>query len=85
VFATTILAMLPTMMFSGMIQPTSTLETGGRFVGSLWPATYHMHLSVGVFTKGLGIAELTRDLIKLAIFGPVFVGLAALFLKKQEA
>jgi len=84
VFATTILSMLPTMMFSGMIQPTSTLEGGGRFMGSIWPATYQMHLSVGAFTKGLNFTDLTDDLFALAIFGPVFVAIAAAFLKKQE-
>lgn len=85
VFATTILSMLPTLQFSGMIQPTSTLEGGGRLIGAIWPATYYMHLSVGAFTKGLGVSELTPDLIALAIFGPVFIALAAIFLKKQEA
>lgn len=85
VFATTILSMLPTLQFSGMIQPTSTLEGGGRLIGALWPATYYMHLSVGAFTKGLGVSELMPDLIALAIFGPVFIALAAIFLKKQEA
>jgi ribosome-dependent ATPase len=85
VFATTILSLLPTMVFSGLIQPTSTLEGGGRIVGSLWPATYYMHLSVAAFTKGLGLSDLTADLFILAAFGPVFVVIAAVFLKKQES
>ena len=84
-FGTTIVAMLPTMQFSGMIQPVSTLEGGARIAGTIWPATYYMHLSVGAFTKGLGFADLTPDLVALAIYGPAFVALAALFLKKQEA
>lgn len=84
VFATTILSLLPTMVFSGLIQPTSTLEGGGRIIGSLWPATYYMHLSVAAFTKGLGLSDLTVDLLILAAFGPVFVVIAAAFLKKQE-
>ena len=85
VFATTILSLLPTMQFSGLIQPTSTLEGGGHLVGTIWPATYYMHLSVGAFTKGLGFADLTPDLFALMVFGPVFVVIAAVFLKKQEA
>ncbi|TCO69448.1 ribosome-associated ATPase/putative transporter RbbA [Rhodovulum euryhalinum] len=84
VFATTILAMLPTQQFSGLLQPVSTLEGGSRFIGQVWPATYYMHLSVGAFTKGLEFRDLTRDLIALACFTPVFVAVAALFLKKQE-
>lgn len=85
VFATTILSLLPTVQFSGMIQPTSTLEGSGRLIGTIWPATYYMHLSVGAFTKGLNFSDLIGDLIILAIFGPVFVVMAAAFLKKQEA
>ncbi|MDX2412371.1 MAG: ribosome-associated ATPase/putative transporter RbbA, partial [Woeseiaceae bacterium] len=85
VFATSILSLIPTINFSGVVQPTSTMEGAGHLIGSIWPATYYMHLSVGAFTKGLGFSDLTQDLIVLAIFGPVFVGIAAAFLKKQEA
>ena len=85
VFATAILSLMPTINFSGMIQPTSTLEGAAHFIGSIWPATYYMHLSVAAFTKGLNLPDLTDDLIVLAIFGPVLVAIAAVFLKKQEA
>ncbi len=85
VFATAILAMLPTMQFSGFIHPVSSLEPTGQLIGSLWPTTYYMHLSVGAFTKGLGFSDLTRDLVALACFIPFFIIVAALFLKKQEA
>ncbi len=85
VFATTILAMLPTIQFSGMVQPTSTLEGAGQLIGSAWPATHYMHLSMGAFTKGLQFGDLIGDLGLLALFGPIFVALTAAFLKKQEA
>jgi ribosome-dependent ATPase len=77
--------MLPTMQFSGMLQPVSTLEGAARIMGTLWPTTYYMHMSVGTFTKGLGISDLTTDLLALAAFVPVFILIAAIFLKKQEA
>lgn len=85
VFAGAILSMMPTMQFSGMIQPVSTLEGGARIIGQFWPTTYYMHLSVGAFTKGLGVPALFNDLFALAMFGPVFILIAALLLKKQEA
>ena len=84
VFAGAVLSMLPTMQFSGMMQPVSTLEGGARVIGSLWPTAYYMQISVGAFTKGLGWRDLTADLAALALFLPVFLLLAALFLKKQE-
>jgi ribosome-dependent ATPase len=85
VFAAAILSMMPTMLFSGMMQPVSTLEGGARIMGTLWPTTYYMHLSVGAFTKGLGVGDLMPDLFALTAFIPVFILIAAALLKKQEA
>jgi ribosome-dependent ATPase len=85
VFATAITTMLPTIQFSGLLLPVSTLEGGARVMGSLWPTTYYMHLSVGAFTKGLGAGNLLPDVVALALFVPVFTLLAVFFLKKQEA
>ena len=73
------------MQFSGMIQPVSTLEGGARIIGTLWPTTYYMHLSVGAFTKGLGFRDLIPDLLALAAFIPIFTVVAAALLRKQEA
>ncbi|MEL7281454.1 MAG: ribosome-associated ATPase/putative transporter RbbA [Pseudomonadota bacterium] len=84
VFAAAILSMLPTMSFSGLIQPVSTLEGGARTMGSLWPTTYFMQISVGTFSKGLSLADVRNDLIILAAFFPAFFGLSLLALKKQE-
>ncbi|MDO6593768.1 ribosome-associated ATPase/putative transporter RbbA [Neptuniibacter sp. 1_MG-2023] len=85
VFATAILSIMPTINFSGLVQPTSTMEGGGHLIGLLWPATYYMHLSVAAFTKGLSFSELMGDILLLAVFGPILVIIAATFLKKQEA
>lgn len=85
IFATAILSVMPTIQFAGMIQPTSTLEGAAHFIGSVWPASYYMHLSVAAFTKGLGLSELQGDLFVLALFAPILVIVASAFLKKQEA
>lgn len=84
VFAGAVLSMLPTMQFSGMMQPVSTLEGGARIMGSFWPTTYYMKVSVGSFTKGLGFDDLSTSLIALALFAPGFLVAAAFFLRKQE-
>ncbi len=84
VFATMILAMLPTVQFSGLIQPVSTLEGAARVMGQLWPTNYFMQMSVGAFNKGLGFGALGPNILLIAVFVPVFVGVAALLLKKQE-
>lgn len=84
VFAAAVLSMLPTMQFSGMMQPVSTLEGGARLMGYLWPTSYYMQISVGAFTKGLGFGDLYLDLILLALFAPAFLVLSLFFLSKQE-
>ncbi len=84
VFASTILSVMPTLQFSGMMEPVSSLEGPARLLGTFWPTTWYMAISVGSFTKGLGLAELSGALIRLAAFGPVFTALAILGLRKQE-
>ncbi|MHA6234445.1 ribosome-associated ATPase/putative transporter RbbA [Pseudomonas fluorescens group sp. PF-69] len=84
VFAGAVLSLLPTMQFSGMMQPVSTLEGGARLMGSIWPTSYYMHMSVGAFTKGLGFSDMATDLLTLALFCPTFLLLSALLLRKQE-
>ena len=84
VFATTLAALIPTIQFSGLLQPVSTLEGGARVIGDFWPATYFLHLSVGAFTKGLDWTTLAPDLLALGCFGPALTAIAVLSLRMQE-
>jgi ribosome-dependent ATPase len=84
VFVTAILSILPTVQFSGLSQPASTLEGGAQTLGKFWPTTSFMNISVGSFTKGLSWSELSQDLFYLSLFIPAFLGLSMWFLKKQE-
>ncbi|WP_415233525.1 ribosome-associated ATPase/putative transporter RbbA [Pseudorhodobacter sp.] len=84
VFAAAILSVMPTLQFSGMITPVSSLDGAARIMGTFWPTTWYMGISVGTFTKGLGLSELSGHLLRLAAFGPVLTGLAILALRKQE-
>ena len=83
-FATVIASVVPTIQFSGLLQPVSTLEGGAQTIGSLWPSSYFLHLNVGAFTKGLSWEALGPDILALACFGPVFTVIAALSLRAQE-
>jgi ribosome-dependent ATPase len=84
VFAAAVLSMLPTLQFSGLMQPVSTLHGAAKVIGSMWPAAYYLHMSVGAFTKALGFSDLRRDLLALFLFTPAFLAISALLLKKQE-
>lgn len=84
VFVTAILTIVPTIQFSGLLQPVSTLEGGARIVGSIWPATYYMHSSLGAYTKGLAPRLMVPDLVFLACSIPVLLGISLAGLRKQE-
>jgi ribosome-dependent ATPase len=84
VFVTAILTIVPTIQFSGLLQPVSTLEGNARLVGLVWPATYYMHSSLGTYTKGLRPALMLGDLLFLAGCIPVFLAISYIGLKKQE-
>jgi ribosome-dependent ATPase len=84
VFVTAILTIVPTIQFSGLLQPVSTLTGSARVVGSIWPASYYMHSSLGTYTKGLGPGLMLGDLLFLAGCIPVFLALSFLGLRKQE-
>ena len=64
--------MMPTVVFSGMVQPVASLEGGARMIGLSWPTHYYMYISVGAFTKGLGMGQLAPELPWIALFIPVF-------------
>ena len=84
VFVTAILAMTPTIQFSGLLQPVSTLMGKAKLIGSLWPTTYYMHSSVGAYTKGLRPGLMMQDIVFLAFCIPIFWAVSMLGLKKQE-
>ncbi|WP_439156318.1 ribosome-associated ATPase/putative transporter RbbA [Yoonia sp.] len=83
VFAAMVIMMMPTVVFSGMIQPVASLEGGARIIGLSWPTHYYMYMSVGAFTKGLGVGQLAPEIPRIALFIPVFMIPALLLLRKQ--
>ena len=85
IFATPILAMVPAMNFSGMLTPVASLATPARIFGMAFPSVWFQQISVGTFTKGLGLAELWYNDIFLIFFAVVYIAAACLALPKQEA
>ncbi|MET4699531.1 ribosome-dependent ATPase [Constrictibacter sp. MBR-5] len=83
-FGTAIGTMLPATQFSGMTQPVSTLEGSAALIGQVFPTSYFMSVSVGAFTKALGLVDLIPELLALAVFFPVLAIASALLLPKQE-
>ncbi|MDL2406795.1 ribosome-associated ATPase/putative transporter RbbA [Rhizobium calliandrae] len=85
VFATTVLAIIPTVNFSGLLTPVSSLTGAGRAIGLMFPAAWYQPISVGTFTKGLGYSDLWFNALMLAVFGVSYLGAAHILLRKQES
>jgi ribosome-dependent ATPase len=84
ILGTMIITSLPTIQFSGLIVPRSSLEGAAAVMGALFPAGYFLDIAVGTFTKALGLRQLWPQCLALAGFFLAFSGVSLLMLKKQE-
>ena len=84
IFMTMLGTMLPAVQFCGMIDPVTSQEGAGRVIGTLYPTTYMLLISRGVFNKALGFRELYPELLALLITVPIVIGCGVMLLKKQE-
>jgi ribosome-dependent ATPase len=84
-FVTMIGTIIPCVQFSGLLNPVSSLEGLGAFIGNIYPATHFLTISRGVFNKALDLPELASAFGPLLLAVPAILGAAVLFLKKQEA
>jgi ribosome-dependent ATPase len=84
IFAAAIITILPAVQFSGMFVPTSSLTGAAWFAAKIFPSTYFQAISVGAFTKALGMAALWTNIVALAIIAIVYFVASAAMLKKQE-
>lgn len=83
-FLTMIGTLLPAVQFAGLLNPVSALEGLGAWIGQIYPATYFLVISRGVFSKALGFNDLAVYYLPLLLAVPVTLGLAIALLRKQE-
>ncbi|MDD2400389.1 MAG: ABC transporter ATP-binding protein/permease, partial [Sulfurovum sp.] len=82
--STAILTMLPTISFSGQKDPVSSLEGVGAVIGNIFPATYFINVSRGIFSKDVGLSGHYFDFAALFAAIVVITALSLITLKKQE-
>ena len=80
---TAIGTLLPAIQFSGMLDPVSSLEGGGAWVGAAYPTTHFLTISRGTFAKALDFADLGGAFVPLLIAVPVLTLASMLLLRKQ--
>jgi ribosome-dependent ATPase len=84
IFAAAIITILPAVQFSGMFVPTSSLTGQAALASKIFPSTYFQAISVGSFTKALGLVTLWPDVVALAIIATVYFAISVALLGKQE-
>ena len=85
VFATAILSIVPAVNFSGLFAPVSSLSGTAKILGLTFPSAWYQPVTVGVFAKALGMADLWQNIVAIAIIALAFLALSLAFLRKQEA
>ncbi|MBX2830397.1 MAG: ribosome-associated ATPase/putative transporter RbbA [Rhodospirillales bacterium] len=83
-FGTAIGTMVPSVLFSGMMQPVASLEGGAAVIGAVFPTGQFITIAVGVITKALGFSALIPEYLILSLTIVVFTGASVMFLKKQD-
>jgi ribosome-dependent ATPase len=83
-FVTMIGTLIPCVQFAGLLNPVSSLEGIGAFIGRIYPATHFLTISRGVFSKALDLGDLAPSFRALLYAVPVILGLAVVSLRKQE-
>ncbi|CAE6710557.1 MAG: ABC transporter permease [Nitrospira sp.] len=83
---TMIVAMIPTILFSGLLVPVASLTRGAKVQAHLYPAMYYTNIVRGSFLKGVGADVLWFDLLALGMFAAAISGVTyRLFTKRPKA
>ena len=83
-FATAIICLIPSINFSGLLYPVSTLSGAALWVGKGFPSSWFQLISLGAFTKGLGLESFGPMYAALVGFGVVYLMGARWLVRKQE-
>jgi ABC-2 type transport system permease protein/ribosome-dependent ATPase len=65
---TVLVSTVPTILFSGLIFPVSSLSPTSRFLAHLFPGMYYANICWGTFLKGVGPDVLWREGLALALY-----------------
>jgi ribosome-dependent ATPase len=84
IFAAAIITILPAVQFSGMFAPVSSLTGSASIAARIFPSTYFQAVSVGTFTKALGMESLWTDIAAIALLATIYFSTSVLLMTKQE-
>lgn len=79
----TFMIIFPLILLSGFAFPISNMPEVIQWVTYINPMRYYLDVIVGVFMKGTGLSSLFIETFSLLILSIVYIGIAALMLKKK--
>jgi ABC-2 type transport system permease protein/ribosome-dependent ATPase len=85
ILITMIISLVPTVLYSGMLIPVSSLDVAGRIQARLIPGFYFNTISTDSFLKGVGAPSLWDDAGALAVFTALLIGSGWLLFRKRPA
>jgi len=74
---------LPTLLLSGFMFPREGMPPVIQWVGYAIPLTYFLIIVRGIILKGIGLTELSGQIVPLAILGLVFFTVSVLRFQKR--
>jgi ABC-2 type transport system permease protein len=85
IVVTAIVAIVPALLYSGMLVPVQSMSGDTRLIAHLLPAMFHNRVVVATFLKNLPLSGVLRDLGVLLLFDVVLLGTAVALTRKREA
>ena len=85
IFLTMVITILPSVQLCGMINPVSNELNYEGIAGHIYPTTYMLLISRGVFNKGLYLSDLYGYLLVMTAEIFVICGIGIVLQKKQES
>ena len=85
IFMTMLGTVLPATQMCGMIDPVSSQQGAAWVIGTLYPTSYMLLITRGVFNKALGFCDLNVQILCMALAIPVLIVLGVICQKKQES
>lgn len=78
----TFATMLPTLLLSGFIFPISSMPVAVQVITHVVPARYYVAALRGIILKGVGLPVIWPDVLALAIFAAITMGVATLRIRR---
>ena len=80
---TTIVTVVPCVLYSGLLVPIASMDAGSKFEAHLFPAMYYTEIALGSFLKGIGLDQLWGNALVLTLYAAVLWTLSYLLFHKR--